>query len=40
MSHAFIAAALNLVRVAARLADVPRSTTRRSACAALAHAAT
>jgi transposase len=39
MSHAFVAAALNLVRVAAWLDGVPRSTTRRSAFAALAPAA-
>ena len=37
--HRFIAAALNLVRVAVWLAGVPRSTTRRSAFAALAPAA-
>jgi transposase len=36
LSHTFIAAALNLVRVAAWLAGMPRSTTRRSAFAALA----
>jgi transposase len=38
LSHAFIAVALNLVRVAAWLAGVPRATTRRSAFAALAPA--
>jgi transposase len=36
LGHVFIATALNLVRVAAWLAEAPRSTTRRSAFAALA----
>lgn len=36
LSHVFIATALNLIRVAAWLAEVPRSVTRRSAFAALA----
>lgn len=40
LGYIFIAAALNLVRVAAWLAGVPRSTTRRSPFAALAPAAT
>jgi transposase len=38
LGHTFIAAALNLVRVAAWLAEAPRSTTRRSAFARLAPA--
>ena len=36
LSHVFIATALNLIRVAAWLAEVPRSVTRRSAFARLA----
>ncbi len=36
LGHTCIAAALNLVRVAAWLAETPRSTTRRSAFACLA----
>jgi transposase len=39
LSHTLIAAALNYQRAAAWLAEVPRSTTRRSAFAALATAA-
>jgi transposase len=39
LGHLCIGAALNLVRLAAWLAEVPRSTTRRSAFAALAAAA-
>lgn len=39
LGHCFIGAALNFVRTAAWLADVPRSTIRRSAFAALAPAA-
>jgi len=39
LGHLFIATALNFIRVAAWLAEVPRSTTRRSAFAALAPAA-
>ncbi len=39
LSHALIATALNFRRVAAWLAEVPRSRTRRSAFAALAPAA-
>lgn len=38
LGHGFIAAALNFVRIAAWLAEVPRSTTRRSAFSALAPA--
>lgn len=36
LGHVFIATALNLIRVAAWLAETPRSVTRRSAFAALA----
>ena len=36
LGHVFIATALNLIRLAAWLAQVPRSVTRRSAFAALA----
>jgi transposase len=39
LGHLFIATALNFIRLAARLAEVPRSTTPRSAFAALAPAA-
>jgi hypothetical protein len=38
LGHAFIATALNFVRIAAWLAEVPRSVTHRSAFAALAPA--
>ena len=38
LGHTFIATALNVIRLAAWLAEVPRSITRRSAFAALAPA--